>query len=172
MGNGINPTATRNRASKNKVNAELAKKEALKHRAAGLNYRQIAEVTGVSPATAMKRVHSAMAELKRDNLAEAELLVTLELERLDNMLNGLWPAAFAGDCAAVDRVLRIMERRAKLLGLDAPAKAVIENTDGGMATIEELNRMFNKAMAESQKKREEVERERGGVFSEKLTQEE
>jgi hypothetical protein len=35
------------------------------------------------------------------------------------MLLGLWQKASRGDPASVDRVLRIQERRARLLGLDA-----------------------------------------------------
>jgi hypothetical protein len=46
----------------------------------------------------------------------------LEVERLDAMLLNLWPQVQKANQGAVDRVLRIMERRAKLLGLDAPVK--------------------------------------------------
>lgn len=38
------------------------------------------------------------------------------------MTVALWPAAMQGDVTAVTGLLRIMERRAKLLGLDAPVK--------------------------------------------------
>jgi hypothetical protein len=41
--------------------------------------------------------------------------VTVELARLDAMLLGLWGRARKGDVAAVDRVLRIGERRTQLL---------------------------------------------------------
>ena len=54
----------------------------------------------------------------RDDLAED--VAQLETERLDAMLLGLWEKATKGDPQAVDRALRIMERRAKLLGLDKP----------------------------------------------------
>jgi len=54
-------------------------------------------------------------------------LRALELLRLDELLNALWDTAIAGDLKAVDRVLKVMERRAKLLGLDAPFEI---KTDG------------------------------------------
>jgi len=44
----------------------------------------------------------------------------LELERCDRLQAAVWPAATQGDVAAVAAVLRIMERRARYLGLDAP----------------------------------------------------
>ena len=42
----------------------------------------------------------------------------LELERLDAMQRALWPAALKGNRPAVESCLSIMERRARLLGLD------------------------------------------------------
>jgi hypothetical protein len=48
-----------------------------------------------------------------------EQLRLMEVMRLDEMLAGLYGSAMAGDVAAVDRVLSIMARRARLLGLDA-----------------------------------------------------
>jgi hypothetical protein len=40
--------------------------------------------------------------------------------------------------AAIDRLLRIQERRARLLGLDAPVKHEVRNADGIDAEIEQL----------------------------------
>ena len=56
----------------------------------------------------------------------------MELERLDAMLGALWPKAERGNLTAVDRVLHIMERRAKLLGLDTPSTGA-ENYAVGVA---------------------------------------
>ena len=46
----------------------------------------------------------------------------MELERLDKLHDSLWLLATSGDVAALDRILHIMERRSKLLGLDSPTK--------------------------------------------------
>ena len=64
----------------------------------------------------------------------ADEVRALELARLDALLAALWPQQ--GEPAVVDRVLRIMERRAKLLGLDAPTRVdavldIYEVTIGG-----------------------------------------
>ena len=45
---------------------------------------------------------------------------TLELARLDALQVGLWGRAEAGDIKAVNAVLRIIEQRSRLLGLDRP----------------------------------------------------
>lgn len=60
----------------------------------------------------------------------AEDVRQLELLRLDAMLDGLWERARAGKATAVDRVLKIMERRARLLGLDAPTRQEVTGKDG------------------------------------------
>ena len=45
---------------------------------------------------------------------------TLELTRLDALQVGLWDKAVSGDEKAVNAVLRIIEQRSRLLGLDKP----------------------------------------------------
>jgi hypothetical protein len=47
-------------------------------------------------------------------------LRVLEAGRLDQLQLAIWKSALAGHLGAIDRVLRIMERRARLFGLDTP----------------------------------------------------
>lgn len=42
------------------------------------------------------------------------------------MLTKAYPLAAKGDLQAIDRVLKIGERRAKLLGLDAPTRTALQ----------------------------------------------
>jgi hypothetical protein len=117
--------------------------QALELRKAGASYRTIAEQLGYRGVSgAFKAVTSALkATLKEP----AEELRTLELERLDAMLLPLWRRVQNGDEKAVDRVLRIAERRAKLLGLDAPTRRELSGPDGGPieseVTYEDLSRL-------------------------------
>jgi hypothetical protein len=56
----------------------------------------------------------------------------LELARLDDLFTVMYRQAMDGSRLAVDRCLRIMERRAALVGLDAPLQirqAVISEDD-------------------------------------------
>ncbi|MFW6344772.1 MAG: hypothetical protein ACOC0M_00350, partial [Halomonas sp.] len=74
-----------------------------------------------------------------------------ELDRLDRLLLGLWPKATAGSVAHVDRAIKVMERRAKLTGLDAPTKIAPTDPDGetpyrGM-TEEELDQRIQELQA-------------------------
>ena len=95
-------------------------RRALELRKAGLGYQAIAARLGyASHSGAIKAVQTAM---RRTLQEPADELRALELARLDDLLRGIWVAARTGNVQKIDRVLRIMQRRASLLGLDAPKK--------------------------------------------------
>jgi len=90
----------------------------------GMSHRAIARELGIAPSTAYKRVQHGLHELQRDNAAQAAELRELEALRLDELQDAVWEKAADGDPGAIDRVLAIMARRSRLLGLDvAEAKA-------------------------------------------------
>lgn len=88
----------------------------------GHSYRSIANLMGVNVKTAYKYVQSEIIELREQTRDDAEAVRDIEVERCDELIMGLWPGATAGDPQVVAAVIRVMERRARLLGLDAPAK--------------------------------------------------
>ena len=96
--------------------------EALKLRAHGNNFRAIAKELKCSISTAHSLVKEAfVAERKGISEAKADL-VELELLRCDTYLQSLAAKIQDGDVQAVSAALKVADRRAKLLGLDAPAK--------------------------------------------------
>lgn len=114
-----------------KLNADERRLRTIELRKAGLSLRQIAGQTGVSVVTAKKDLDRALADLLAEQNARTEELRALELERLDKMFMSLWMKAYddrgrAIDYGAIDRLLRIAERRAKLLGLDMPVRSIME----------------------------------------------
>jgi hypothetical protein len=90
--------------------------KALELHLAGASYLAIAKAVGYATKSgAYKAVQAALtAQQQRANVAEA---VRAELARLDAMLTGLWAMARRGDVQAVDRVLKIGERRTTLLAM-------------------------------------------------------
>jgi hypothetical protein len=79
---------------------------------------------------AYKDVKRELEKLRTEINDAAEDVRQLELERLDNLLKSLWEDAYVhGDYKAVDRVLKIMDRRARYLGLDAPDQHAIDLGD-------------------------------------------
>jgi len=93
--------------------------QALGLRASGATYRQIADALSIDKMTAYRLVQQEAEQIIHEQAAE---ILQLELSRLDQLQLGLWAKAINGDEQAVAQVLRIMEHRAKLLGLyDRPA---------------------------------------------------
>lgn len=110
------------------VKAHDRQLKALELRKAGVSYQAIADQLGFR---SRGSAHNAVMAVLRKTLQEpADEVRQLELERLDALLMGMYPQARKGNQGAVDRCLRIMERRAKLLGLDAPTKAELSGKDG------------------------------------------
>jgi hypothetical protein len=104
--------------------------KALELRIAGVRYRQIGAQLGVNHQTAYRDVQAALGELAALSAKKAEKLRELELERCDKLVLALWPKVKAGDEKAVRAVVAVMDRRAKLLGLDAPTKLEHAGADG------------------------------------------
>ncbi len=108
-----------------KITTAERRRQAVALRLSGATYESIGETIGVSTPAAFKLVKTALEKLAKDTETDAVPLRELELQRLDRLQFGLWAKAQKGDLNAVDRALKIMERRAKLLGIDAPEKHII-----------------------------------------------
>jgi len=104
--------------------------DALALRIKGLTFAGIGDALGVDTSTAYRYVRDALAATLAGCGELAEHLRELENQRLDEMHAALWPQALAGVMPAVDRILRLMERRAKLNGLDAPQKIAPTDPSG------------------------------------------
>ena len=112
------------------IKALERRKKAVDFRRMGKTYRQIAAVLGISKGSVHKTVTKALTELKADISADAKLLQTQELDRLDHLQFASWTQAMKGDPQAGAQILRVMERRAKILGIDQPDKHALTNPDG------------------------------------------
>lgn len=115
--------------SRPRITARELEKNAFALRKAGLSYRAIGERLGVTKATAHRSVARALAEIIELRDGDREKLREIEVARLDGILMRQWYQALRGDGPSVDRVLRIMQRRCTLLGLDAPAASSVEIHD-------------------------------------------
>lgn len=102
-------------ATDRKATAAEKRKQSLDLRRAGWSFEDIAaEVGYANKGTAYKAVKQAIADITRESATE---LLELELARLDDLQAGAYEKARDGDLFAVDRVLKIIDQRAKFLGL-------------------------------------------------------
>lgn len=94
--------------------------QALELRLQGKTYEQIATVCGYRSKSGA--YDAVQRELQRTLQEPAENVRTMEVRRLDRLYAAMEQYALSGSATStwyVDRCLSIMERRAKLLGLDA-----------------------------------------------------
>ena len=107
--------------------------QAVRLAATGMDYTQIAQQLGYHDRSgAFKAIRGALAAQQAEAVDE---LRQLECKRLDALQRCCWDAALEGDIASVDRVLKVIAARVRLLGLD-------QNTDkpvlgGGRLVSEE-----------------------------------
>lgn len=94
--------------SEQEVAGDLGK-QVLSLRRAGASFDVIAERLNLTPKAAKALFDKALGTYDPGYAA------ALEADRLDRMHLAVWPLAVQGDLAAVDRVLKISERRDKVL---------------------------------------------------------
>jgi hypothetical protein len=110
-------------------------------RRTGLTWEMIAREVGyASPAGAWKAYERACARTLEEPTAEAR---RIELDRLDALQYTYWDPAIAGNLRAADFVLKVIDRRAKILGIDAPQKiqAEVVTYDGTGSLDAEVERI-------------------------------
>ena len=108
---------------------------ALEMRRKGHILSEIGAVLGIDrTSTVSKLIQKAMREIVRE---PAEEVMQMELDRLDAMFVKAYERAADHEKPlnkeAVDTCLRIMERRAKLLGIDKPTKVASTDPSGEQA---------------------------------------
>ncbi len=96
--------------------ASFRKARAVELAVSGMSYDEIASAVGyANRGTAWRTVQRALQDRTFHAVDEYR---EVELARLDALQSACWDAALAGDLRAVEAVLRVMQQRARLLGLD------------------------------------------------------
>ena len=162
--------------------AEDARIEERRHQAwllrvKGKSVREIATALNVSVGTAHSDLKAVLERTKSENNEAAEDHRVLSLSRLDRALSTIEDALEAmsirtnedGEVIAagidhelrlkaLDRLVKLEERRAKLLGLDAPVKSEVEANVTNVASPEEAARLVRQMFGEhASKKADESE---------------
>ena len=121
------PKNLRNQSPSRAVKIAERRLKIIEKRRNGLSMAAIAKEVGCSTMTVSNDLRFLLSELvalSADQVAEHR---QLELERLDALWAAIYPDAIKkGNVWKIDRCLAIMERRAKLLGLDKPLKHILQ----------------------------------------------
>ena len=121
------------KTSPRRIAAVDKQRQALELRKAGATFQSIAQA--LNYATAQGAYCAVEAGLRKTLQEPADGLRRLDSERLDSLLLAIWPQARAGSLDNIEMVLKILTRKARLLGLDAPVREEITGKDGGAIEI-------------------------------------
>ena len=115
------------KTSKRRLKARERWLEALELRKKGHTFESIAEsLEYAGPGGAYQAVMKALKETFREPVEEMRRLESARLDEMQEKISvNVGPGKDDG-LPVVDRVLRIMDRRAKLLGLDSPQKSEVD----------------------------------------------
>lgn len=138
-------------SSPRRVAGQDKARQAIQLRIAGAQFETIAETVGYADAgSAWKAVMRTLQAAVREPAKE---LIELEVKRLDSLFLVTFPMAKQGIMGAVDRCLRIMERRARLLGLDAPIALSVdwreEAKAAGLSPSEEFEALVARIISDN-----------------------
>ncbi len=128
---------------------EVLEKEAqvVALRREGMTWDTIAQAVGYAdPSGAHAAYMRASARIVKEDI---DAIRDMETERLDMLQGAYWRQAMMGDVPAGMQVLRIMERRAKLLGIDQPIRQQVEvisyDADGIDSEVARLVKLLESA---------------------------
>jgi DNA-binding CsgD family transcriptional regulator len=124
------------KACAKELQIEQRREKAAELRLAGHSIREIARALDVGIAT----IHSdieAVLERTRDASGDAiEKDRRLSLARIDVAIKGLWESVKTGNHDSVRELVRLEQRRAKLLGLDAADKHEVSGPGGSSIPLD------------------------------------
>lgn len=137
--------------------AEIAQRQimALELRKSGYSYRRIAANLNISHQQAWLDVNSELKRLAEISLDNAAELRQMELERLDMAIKGVMPFIESGSAPHAMALVKIVDAKAKLLGLYAPEKVklltwedqAIQDIKDGLIRYEDLAGEFDEQLA-------------------------
>lgn len=104
----------------------LRRQQAFQFRIKGYSYRAIADELHVDVATAYADVLAEMAYLRQTTTELAEQVREQSLARMDAAVKGLEPLVAQGNPKAVQALIQVESRRARLLGLDQPEQLRVQ----------------------------------------------
>lgn len=156
------------KSSPRRIRAKDKAAEALRMRAAGYTYKDIAATLGyASHSSAQEAVEREMALIPRE---AAKQLLDLEVTRCDELLvkleAGMKGAKGMSLAKLVESAIKVAERRAKLLGLDKPTSLAVSIEDNELLALaaqygvepQELRRIFAEECDSIRKEENEEQR--------------
>ena len=108
-------------------------RQVVQYRQGGATFDAIAKKLGYADESGARLAFKRAMERMRDDALNNEMR-ELHRQRLEVALQAIWSDVVKGDLEAIKVMLKILERDAKLFGIDAPVKTELEVTtyDGNL----------------------------------------
>jgi hypothetical protein len=143
MATHVRPTKTISRSDR-----KDRRQQAVQMRLAGYSPEEIAEQLGyVNPKAASDDIYNAIVGTMTLSDRQIEVLREIESRRMDMMLKALMPGIERGNNRSIEVAIRILERRAKMYGLDSPTQLQVLTLDSLDAQIAALTEEMSKMPA-------------------------
>lgn len=121
------------------VERAIRDRRIIQARRAGKEIWDIAEEHDITPATVSNIINKRLSQTIRLRDQEVDLLRQQELDRLDAVQAAAWPMAQEGHIDSLKICMNAIDRRCKLLGLDAPQQMEIISIGAIEAEIRRIN---------------------------------
>jgi hypothetical protein len=132
------------------------RRKALQLRLAGLTFEEISDTMGLgNRGAAYALVRDSLEETRREIREDADRYVAEEVTRIERLIRAIWTKAIGNpgtgtdpDLKAIDRMEKLMARKAKLLGLDAPVRAELSGPGGAPIEVSDAtDRLVDRLVA-------------------------
>lgn len=101
----------------------------------GTPMEELAQEYGVDVAELQRGLNQDLSVFAKEMQYSREIYRALELSRLEQLQSAFWDDALSGSASSGRMVLSIMEKRSKLLGLDAPKEVNIRDWREAVAEL-------------------------------------
>lgn len=129
-------------------------------RVQGHTFQEIADALGyANDSGAIKAVRRGLKKRAQEQAGDRDELIARDLELIDTIIKGMIPAILKGTPRSAEVALKAIERRAALLGTNAPVKVDAKITDALAAEIEDLVEQM--AHLDAQQAQQLLAKERG-----------
>lgn len=88
-------------------------------RVQGYSFSEIGEMIGISKVRAYQIIQEYIQQYRKEHAESIEDMVELDCQRIDSLMRALWGRFNDGETNAAALILKCIERRAKMLGIDA-----------------------------------------------------
>lgn len=119
-----------------RLREQLRRTQALEMRLAGHTFEEIGRTLGIDRGNAHRLVAYELKKVKQRTGKMGQELLEQYQEQLEEWLDAIAPKTKKGDLAAIQTGLKIMERMARLWGLDAPTKSEVKSGLGDLTDAE------------------------------------